>query len=84
MLKTISKAVELTRSNENAIFNFVFNYGGRAEIADAVRMIVSEKIDPDEISTTTVSQNLWTAGLPDVDILIGTGKEKRISNFMMW
>lgn len=84
LLKTIIKAEELTQYNNNAIFNFAFNYGSRAEITETVRRIVRQKLNIDEISMTTISQNLWTAGLPDVDILIRTGKEKRLSNFMIW
>lgn len=84
LLKTIVKAEELTQYNNNAILNFAFNYGSRAEITETVRRIVRQKLNIDEISITTISQNLWTAGLPDVDILVRTGKEKRLSNFMMW
>jgi undecaprenyl diphosphate synthase len=84
LLKVLSEAEETTRQNHNAIFIFAFNYGSHAEITDTVRKIVIKYPNIKEISENTISSELWTTGLPDVDILIRTGKEKRLSNFMLW
>jgi len=80
----ISEAEALTQTNRKATFNFLFNYGSRAEITDTVRKIVKKYPRTDEITDDTVSGELWTSGLPDVDILVRTGREKRLSNFMIW
>jgi undecaprenyl diphosphate synthase len=65
-------------------FNLAFNYGGRAEILDAVRCIAAQKIPPPKIDEALFSNYLYTAGIPDVDLLIRTGGELRISNFLVW
>ena len=65
-------------------FNLAFNYGGRTEILDAVRQIMAKNIPPQEIDETLFSKYLYTADTPDVDLLIRTGGELRISNFLVW
>jgi undecaprenyl diphosphate synthase len=60
------------------------NYGSRAEIVDAVRAIAAEKIAPDSIDEDTISSHLYTAGMPDPDLLIRTAGEMRISNYLLW
>ncbi len=63
---------------------FAFNYGGRTEILDAVRHIIAEGIPPQNIDEKLFNNYLYTADLPDVDLLIRTGGELRISNFLIW
>ena len=81
---SIEKAVELTRDNSGLTFNLAFNYGGRAEILDAVRRIMTDNISPEKLDEELFGDYLGTAGIPDVDLLIRTGGELRISNFLIW
>jgi len=80
----VRQAIELTRSNDRMILNVAFNYGGRTEILDAVRRIVKSGVDPDRLDEELFSQHLYTAGLPDPDLIIRTAGELRISNFLIW
>ena len=64
--------------------NLAFNYGGRTEILDAVRHLIAEDITPQNIGEELFSGYLYTAGLPNVDLLIRTGDETRLSNFLIW
>ncbi len=80
----IRAAVELTRNNDRLIANIAFNYGGRWEITEAVRAIVREQIPAETITEDVIGEHLCTAGLPDVDLIIRTSGEYRVSNFMLW
>ncbi len=80
----INKAIKLTKNNTRMTFSFALNYGGRLEILDAVRHIIAEGIPLQNIDEKLFSSYLYTAGLPDVDLLIRTGGEFRISNFLIW
>jgi undecaprenyl diphosphate synthase len=80
----INRACHLTRNNTRMVFSFAFNYGGRVEIIDAVRRLIAENASPDNIDEKTFSSCLYTAGMPDVDLLVRTGGELRISNFLLW
>ena len=80
----IEEAVERTRHNNRIILNVAFNYGGRAEILDAVRAIVRDGIAPDAITEELFSSYLYTVGLPDPDLIIRTSGEYRLSNFLIW
>ena len=82
--QVIKRALELTKKNTGLTLSFAFNYGGRAEILDAVRHIIAEGIPPQNIDEGLFSNYLYTADLPDVDLLIRTGGEIRISNFLIW
>ena len=82
--QVINRAVELTRNNTRMTLNIAFNYGGRVEIVDAVRRLVAEDIPPQNIDEALFSNYLYTNGLPDVDLLIRTGDETRLSNFLLW
>ncbi len=82
--KSISRAEEITRNNSGLVLSLAFNYGGRVEIVDAVRRIIAEGIPFEEIDENLFSSYLYTAGLPDVDLLIRTGDELRLSNFLLW
>jgi undecaprenyl diphosphate synthase len=77
-------ALELTKDNERLILNVAFNYGGRAEILHAVRQMLADGVSPDELSEELFSSYLFTAGLPDPDLVIRTSGELRISNFLIW
>jgi len=80
----INRAVELTKNNTRMTLSLALNYGGRLEILDAVRHIITEGIPPQNIDERLFNSYLYTAGLPDVDLVIRTGGELRISNFLMW
>ena len=82
--QAVTRAVELTQNNAGMTLNFAFNYGGRTEILDAVRHLIAEGISPQKIDEELFNSYLYTAGLPDVDLVIRTGGELRISNFLMW
>jgi undecaprenyl diphosphate synthase len=80
----VREAIELTKHNDRIILNVAFNYGGRTEIVDAVRRIVESGVDPDRLDEHLFSQYLYTAGLPDPDLIIRTAGELRISDFLIW
>jgi len=88
VLRTINKAITHTKGNTGLILNLAFNYGSRLEIVDAVRSISQDvkdgSLDVDAITEDTISQALYTKGLPDPDLLIRTSGELRISNFLLW
>jgi undecaprenyl diphosphate synthase len=77
-------AEELTRENSRLLVNVAFNYGGRAEIVRAVRRLVAAGVAPEEITEERLGAELFTAGLPDPDLIIRTGGEHRLSNFLLW
>jgi undecaprenyl diphosphate synthase len=80
----IERNCRLTQNNQRMVLNFAFNYGGRTELLDAARRLVENHIPASEIDAAAFSNRLYTAGMPDVDLLIRTGGELRISNFMLW
>jgi undecaprenyl diphosphate synthase len=80
----INRACELTRHNTHLVFSFAFNYGGRTEILDATRKLIEDKVPPEKINEETFASRLYTAGIPDVDLLIRTSGELRTSNFLIW
>ncbi len=82
--KQIRGAIERTKDNDRIILNVAFNYGGRGEIVDAIKHIIQDGIRPDDVSEELVSRYLYTAGLPDPDMIIRTGGEYRLSNFLIW
>jgi len=82
--RAITKAVELTRDNKGTTVSFAFDYGGRAEILDAVRKIIAKGVPPQKIDEQLFDSYLYTAGLPEVDLVIRTAGELRISNFLIW
>lgn len=82
--KKIKQAIELTRHNTTLILNVAFNYGGRQEILDAVRAIIADGIAPEDVDEALFSRYLYTGDLPDPDMIIRTGGEARISNFLLW
>jgi len=80
----LNRAMQLTKDNTGMTLSLAFNYGGRSEILDAVRRIVSDGISSLEIDDKLFVKYLYTADLPDVDLLIRTGGEFRLSNFLVW
>lgn len=80
----VRKGIELTKNNKNLILNVAFNYGGRDEIVYAIQNIIKKGVKPDEVTTELVDENLFTAGVPDPDLVIRTSGEQRISNFLIW
>ena len=80
----IRDAIELTRNNTGLTLCVAFDYGGRAEIVNATRKIVEDALLPDEITEDSFASRLFTHGLPDPDLVIRTGSEFRISNFLLW
>ena len=84
----IANAEELTRGNSGVNLTIALSYGGRAEIVAAVRAIagkaVKRDLAPDAIDEALISQHLFTADIPDPDLLIRTSGEQRISNFLLW
>jgi len=81
---SVAEAERLTSKNTGITLNVAFDYGGRAEILEAVRRIIKDGIDPDTIDEELFSRYLFTAHSPDPDLIIRTGGEQRISNFLLW
>jgi undecaprenyl diphosphate synthase len=82
--KKVLGAVEMTRHNERLILNIAFNYGGRDEIVCAIQRMIEDGVKPEEVDDELVGQYLFTAGVPDPDLIIRTSGELRVSNFMIW
>jgi undecaprenyl diphosphate synthase len=82
--KQIRGAVERTRHNDTIILNVAFNYGGRAEIVDAIKHVMQEGVPADAVTEELVSRYLYTSGMPDPDLIVRTGGEYRLSNFLIW
>lgn len=82
--KKVEDAIELTKNNTRITVIIAFNYGGRDEIVSAVRRLIEAGISPDEVSEERISNALFTAGIPDPDLIIRTSGEKRTSNFLIW
>ena len=86
--KAVQKAVDETAANTGLVFNIAINYGGRAEIVRAAKQLARQaaegKLDPDDIDEDLFSGQLYTADMPDPDLIIRTGGEMRLSNFLTW
>ena len=82
--KRLDDAVALTYKNTNGTFNLAYNYGGRAEIIHAVRQLLAEDRLNANLTVNHIESHLFTAGLPDVDLVIRTGGDMRLSNFLLW
>jgi undecaprenyl diphosphate synthase len=77
-------AIELTKNNNRLILNVAFNYGGRDEIIEAVKHMLSDNVLPDEVTEELLSRYMYTSGAPDPDLIIRTSGEFRTSNFLIW
>lgn len=82
--KQIRHAIEVTAHNERITLNVAFNYGGRAEIIDAMRRALAEGVTPEELTEERFGRYLYANDLPDPDLIIRTGGEWRLSNFLIW
>jgi undecaprenyl diphosphate synthase len=84
VLKRMDEAIDLTRGNRTMTLTFAFNYGGRAEIVDAVKALVAEGVKPDKVDEQAIRRHLYDPEMPDPDLMIRTSGEYRISNFLLW
>jgi len=88
LLAALDQALEATRDGSRLILNMALNYGGRAEIVDASRAVMAAcqrgELDPDALDEAAFGRYLYTAGLPDPDLVIRTAGEMRLSNFLIW
>ncbi|HLH74161.1 MAG TPA: polyprenyl diphosphate synthase [Chloroflexota bacterium] len=84
LLVAIQQATALTKDNTRIILNVAFNYGGRAELVDAVRRMIADRIPAEQVTEALISQYLYTGGQPDPDLIIRTAGEMRLSNFLIW
>ena len=86
--RELQRATERTAENKGMVLSVALNYGGRAEIVDAanaaVRRLVAEGRAPDELTEEAIGRELYTRGLPELDLLVRTSGEMRISNFLLW
>jgi len=82
--QSIAGAVEATAKCSRGVMTLAFNYGGRAEIVDAVRRVVGDGLAPDAVDEAAIASRLYAPDHPDPDLLIRTGGELRVSNFLLW
>jgi undecaprenyl diphosphate synthase len=82
--RSIESALEATAPGGRLLLNIAFNYAGRTELVDAFRRLVASGVDAGSIDEQTIAGALYTAGLPDPDLVIRTGGERRLSNFLLW
>ena len=81
---SIDEALQATASGDRLLLNIAFNYAGRTELVDAFRRLAESGIAPDQIDEAAIAGALYTAGQPDPDLVIRTGGEQRLSNFLIW
>jgi undecaprenyl diphosphate synthase len=84
LVRRMDDAAALTAANRTMTFTIAFNYGGRAEIVDAVRRLVTEGVPADRIDEKAIARRLYDPEMPDPDLVIRTSGEHRISNFLLW
>ena len=84
MRDRIEEAMRRTAANTNGVLNVCLNYGGRAEIVDAVRRLVGDRVPAEEVDEAAISSRMYQPGLPDPDLIIRTAGERRVSNFLLW
>ena len=82
--RKIKHALKVTAHNDRFILNVAFNYGGRAELVDAIRKLIVDGVSADQVDEALVSRYLYTGDLPDPDLIIRTSGELRVSNFLLW
>jgi undecaprenyl diphosphate synthase len=82
--EVLGQAVAATSANTGLVFNLALSYGGRAEIVDACRELIREGVPADQLDEAAFARRLYTAGQPDPDLVIRTGGEMRVSNFLLW
>jgi len=84
LLRRMDEATELTAGNRTMTLTIAFNYGGRAEIVDAVRRLVADGVTADKIDEKAIRRRLYDPEMPDPDLVVRTSGEHRISNFLLW
>ncbi len=84
LIKQQDEAIELTRKNSTLTLTFAFNYGGRAEIIDAIKALVDSGISSSQIDEKALRRHLYHPDMPDPDLVVRTSGEYRISNFLLW
>jgi undecaprenyl diphosphate synthase len=84
LLRRMDEAEELTAGNRTMTFTMAFNYGGRAEIVDAVRAIVAEGVAADKVDEKTIARHLYAPDMPDPELMVRTSGEFRTSNYLLW
>ncbi len=82
--EAIDEAEKVTSRNTAGLLQIALNYGGRTELVDAVKKIVSQNVPPEKIDESAIERNLYTAGVPDPDLIIRTSGEQRLSGFLLW
>lgn len=82
--KAIKNIEDQTKSCTKGLLNIAISYGGRVEITEAVQKIIEEKIPSEQVTEKTISDRLYTTGLPDADLIIRTSGEQRLSGFLTW
>jgi len=82
--RQVLDAIDLTKGNTEMTVAVAFDYGGRAELVDAVRRIIADGLTPAQVDEEMISSYLYTAGVPDPDLVIRTAGEMRLSNFLIW
>ncbi len=80
----IKDSIALTRNNDGIVLTLAFNYGGRAELIQAIRRIVTDGVPADDVNEELISRYLYTNDMPDPDLIIRTSGEYRTSNFLLW
>lgn len=84
LLKEIDEAVELSKNNDRLVLSVGLNYGSRNEIMHAVQRMITDGVKPEEVTEQKISEYLFTAGIPDPDLVIRTSGEQRLSNFLLY
>lgn len=84
LIKRMDESTELTRHNRRMTFTIAFNYGGRAELIDAIRSMMEDGVTPDKVTEKRLRQYFYDPEMPDPDLMIRTSGEYRISNYLLW
>jgi undecaprenyl diphosphate synthase len=84
LLRRMDETTELTAGNRRMTLTIAFNYGGRAEIVDAVRRLVDEGVSASKVTEAAIRRRLYLPDMPDPDLVVRTSGEHRISNFLLW
>lgn len=84
VLRRIDEATELTKNNTGLTFTIAFNYGGRAEIIDAIKSMIEDEVPADKVDERKLRKYFYDPQMPDVDLMVRTSGEFRLSNFLLW